>query len=222
MAAGSRTETLNPTSPGTHRLASVSLFAGGTNGAGSAGGTGSAGSTHGAGLAAIALRADSGVVRPVRSFAAFWCPESEHQGGARSKLTFTPAAPSLPGGPSAPGLPWEEKRRNYHPGMAQDVCKVAFRGKKMLVERCWRAPGAELRPGLMVMPGAAGVTAWLEAPIRFPRVFPQGGVRLPRAQARQQVLSGRGDPRGRGGLGRPQSRVLLASQVRPKRGEKSA
>lgn len=35
----------------------------------------------------------------------FWHGDGECQWGAHGKLTFTPAAPSLPGGPSAPGLP---------------------------------------------------------------------------------------------------------------------
>lgn len=47
----------------THRLASVSLFASGTHGAGSAGSAGSTGSTHGAGLAAVTLCRDKGRVR---------------------------------------------------------------------------------------------------------------------------------------------------------------
>jgi len=109
--------TSNPTSrfprqrAGTHRLASVSLFAGGTDGAGSTGGTGSAGGTHGTGLAAIALRREKGVVRPARFSAGMrGHAASERRGKHVGKLTFTPAAPSLPGGPSAPGLPWEKER----------------------------------------------------------------------------------------------------------------
>lgn len=98
---------------GTHRLASVSLFAGGTDGARSAGGTRSTRGTYRTGLTTIALCRDKGMVRPMGFLAGMrGHVDRDHQGKRAGKLTFTPAAPSLPGGPSEPGLPWEKKRRN--------------------------------------------------------------------------------------------------------------